>query len=136
MTNRHGDWIWYELMTPDANGAAAFYSAILPWTVGSQPEYREIETAAGHVGGMLHLTPEMQAEGAAPGWVGYIKVEDVDQAVISIEHGGGPRVDARARSARSGPFRAGHGPGGFAILHDDAHRDRRKSRRIEQCLCL
>jgi uncharacterized protein len=31
MTNQHGDFIWYELMVPDAHAAARFYSPILGW---------------------------------------------------------------------------------------------------------
>lgn len=29
MTNRHGDFLWYDLMTPDADGACAFHGARL-----------------------------------------------------------------------------------------------------------
>ncbi len=89
MANRHGDWIWYELMTPDADGATRFYSGVLGWTVGDQPDYREIVTSAGHVGGILTLDAAMAVGGARPAWIGYVKVEDVDTAVTSVEHGGG-----------------------------------------------
>jgi predicted enzyme related to lactoylglutathione lyase len=89
MANMHGDWIWYELMTTDADASAAFYEAILPWKVGSQPEYREIQATDGGVGGILPLTAEMQAGGARPAWVGYVLVDDVDTAATSIEQGGG-----------------------------------------------
>ncbi len=89
MTNKHGDFIWYELMTTDADAAARFYEAILPWTVGNQPDYREIQATEGGVGGMLPLTAEMTAGGARPAWVAYINVDDVDKMVESIEHGGG-----------------------------------------------
>ena len=30
----HGDFIWYELMTPDPDGAKAFYDAVVGWTIG------------------------------------------------------------------------------------------------------
>lgn len=89
MTNKHGDFIWYELMTTDADAAATFYEAILPWTVGNQPDYREIVATEGHVGGMLPLTKDMTDHGARPQWVGYINVDDVDKMVESVEHGGG-----------------------------------------------
>ncbi len=89
MANKHGDWIWYELLTPDAAAAARFYSAVLGWSVGDQPDYREIETPAGHVGGMLQLSPEMIAGGAHPGWLGYVAVDDVDAMIGSVEQGGG-----------------------------------------------
>ena len=89
MPNKHGDWIWYELMTTDADAAARFYRDVVGWFVGDQPEYREITTPAGHVGGMLPISADMAASGAKPGWVGYVKVEDVDKAVVSVEQGGG-----------------------------------------------
>ncbi len=89
MANRHGDWIWYELMTTDADAATVFYEAILPWKIGNQPDYREIEAVGGGVGGLLALIPEMLAGGARPAWVGYVLVDDVDKTVASVEHGGG-----------------------------------------------
>ena len=38
--NPTGDFIWYELMTTDAEGAKAFYDAVVGWDIGeSVPEY-------------------------------------------------------------------------------------------------
>jgi uncharacterized protein len=109
MTNKHGDFIWYELMTTDADAAAAFYEKILPWTVGNQPDYREIQATEGGIGGILPLTAEMTAGGARPAWVAYINVDDVDKAVTSVEHGGGKVC----MSARDLP-----GIGRFAMVSD------------------
>lgn len=89
MANKHGDFIWYELMTPDAGASAAFYAPLLGWEVREDPEYREIKASEGFVGGMLQLTPEMTAGGARPAWVGYVKVDDVDASVASITAAGG-----------------------------------------------
>jgi uncharacterized protein len=89
MTNHHGDFIWYELMTPDGAASAAFYGPMLGWTYGGNDEYREIQGSEGGVGGMLQLTPEMTAGGARPAWVGYILVDDVDKMVASVADGGG-----------------------------------------------
>ena len=92
--NPPGDFIWYELMTTDANGAKAFYDAVVGWEVGEEaPEfngYRMINTQdGGAAGGVLPLTDEMQQHGARPTWLGYINVADVDQSVASIERAGG-----------------------------------------------
>ena len=87
--NIHGDFIWYELMTTDVAAAASFYSDVVGWQVGDQPEYREIQTPHGHVGGILQITEEMTAGGARPAWLGYVQVDDVDKAAVSVEHGGG-----------------------------------------------
>ena len=33
MINKHGEFIWYELCTGDADGAQAFYSAVIGWDI-------------------------------------------------------------------------------------------------------
>ena len=97
MTNKHGDFIWYELMTTDADAATAFYEKVVGWSVanpGHEPggdgfDYREIKASEGLVGGMMALSGDMVQHGARPGWIGYVAVDDVDKMVESIEHGGG-----------------------------------------------
>jgi predicted enzyme related to lactoylglutathione lyase len=93
MSNKHGDHIWYELMTSDADAAQAFYAAVLGWTFNSTGQdaldYRQFSMAGVHVGGVLPLTQEMQQGGTQPCWRGYIGVEDVDRmaAAITSAHG-------------------------------------------------
>ena len=89
-----GDFIWYELMTTDPEGAKTFYDAVVGWSFGEAvPEfngYRMIGRSDGKAaGGVLPLTAEMQEHGARPAWLGYVCVDDVDQAVASIEGAGG-----------------------------------------------
>jgi len=93
-TNAHGSFIWYELITPDPDGAKAFYDAVVGWTIGeASPEfngYRMIgRSDGGSAGGVLPLTDEMRQHGARPTWLGYIGVDDVDEAVAAIEKAGG-----------------------------------------------
>jgi len=91
--NPKGDFIWYELMTPDPDGSKSFYDAVVGWDIGEgAPEYngyRMINCDGGFAGGVLPLTDEMQTHGARPAWLGYIHVPDVDQAVASIGQAGG-----------------------------------------------
>ncbi len=92
--NPTGGFIWYELMTPDAEGAKAFYDALVGWNISEgAPEfqgYRMIgRSDGGNAGGILPLTAEMQQHGARPTWLGYIHVADVDEAAKSIEAAGG-----------------------------------------------
>jgi uncharacterized protein len=92
--NPPGSFIWYELMTTDADGAKAFYDAIVGWNIGeASPEfqgYRMIGRSDGKfAGGVLPLTDEMQQHGARPIWLGYINVADVDAKVAAIEAAGG-----------------------------------------------
>ena len=94
MTNPAGNFIWYELMTPDPDGAKAFYDAVVGWNIDAQPagdmDYRMINRAGGgNAGGVLRLTDELQAQGARPVWLGYLGVDDVDAMISSVEHAGG-----------------------------------------------
>jgi uncharacterized protein len=90
-----GSHIWYELMSPDPDGATAFYGAVVPgWAIG-QPiggdqDYRIIgRSDGGSAGGVLGLTDEMRQYGARPLWLGYIGVDDVDATARRIEAKGG-----------------------------------------------
>ena len=104
MSNPKGDFIWYELMTDDADGAKRFYDDVVGWTVGAEAsgdsdmDYRMIARGdGGFAGGMLVLTDAMKSGGARPGWLGYVHVPDVDAAVRAFTDAGGssfmPPVD-------------------------------------------
>jgi predicted enzyme related to lactoylglutathione lyase len=92
--NPTGDFIWYELMTPDPVGAKAFYDTVVGWAigepVGGPVEYRMIvRSDGGNAGGVLTITDDMASHGAPPIWVGYVNVDNVDSTVASIEEAGG-----------------------------------------------
>lgn len=92
--NPSGAFIWYELMTTDAEGAKAFYDAVVGWNIGEGAEeyqgYRMINRSDGKfAGGVLPLTDEMTQHGARPTWLGYVNVANVDDAVAAIEKAGG-----------------------------------------------
>ena len=92
--NPTGDFIWYELMTTDPEGAKAFYEAVVGWAIGdAAPEFKGYRMIArsdgGSAGGLLPITPDMQEHGAKPGWLGYINVGDVDATAASIRSAGG-----------------------------------------------
>ena len=99
MTNPHGSWIWYELMTPDPQGARAFYQSVVGWTIAEghgEPPYAMIDAGDGMVGGVLTLDADMIAHGARPMWIGYLGVDDVDRMVAAIaERGGRTLMPAR-----------------------------------------
>ena len=93
-SNPRGDFIWYELMTIQPDGAKAFYDAVVGWNIETQSQfpngYRMIGRSDGKfAGGVLPLSDEMQQHGARPAWLGYICVEDVDVTVTAIEQAGG-----------------------------------------------
>ena len=91
----HGSHIWYELMTPDPQGARAFYEAVVPgWSVGKRNpgaiDYRMIgRSDGGNAGGVLGMDDGMREHGAKPLWLGYISVDDVDAMIGQVEAKGG-----------------------------------------------
>ncbi|GMM94128.1 VOC family protein [Qipengyuania sp. MTN3-11] len=89
MPNHHGDFIWYELMTSDADAAQEFYAGLIGWTFHSagqsDMDYRLFRADGPDVGGLMQLTSAMQDNGARPLWTGYIGVDDVDQAAVAVK---------------------------------------------------
>ncbi|RST29883.1 VOC family protein [Sphingomonas ginkgonis] len=86
MGNPHGSFIWYELMSPDPEGAKTFYDAVVGWDIEPKPagelDYRMIRRGdGGNAGGILKLDQAMQDQGAKPTWLGYVGVDDVDKFV-------------------------------------------------------
>lgn len=99
MQNKHGDFIWYELLTEDSKGATEFYSKVVGWNVVDSgmpgPAYsffnaKDVDSDNEiSVGGMMQLDAEMKAGGARPVWLGYIGVDDVDACVDRLTKAGG-----------------------------------------------
>ena len=93
MTNPHGSFIWYELLTGDPDAAATFYSDVIGWTGKSAGmpgvDYRIFSAGSTGIAGYMKLPAEAARMGARPGWLGYIGVDDVDAAVSSIVAAGG-----------------------------------------------
>jgi uncharacterized protein len=98
MTNQQGDFIWYELLTADADAAADFYGKVIGWSSQSSGmpdmDYRFFSSGDGSdnkdgVGGFMAITPDMAAGGARPCWLGYIATDDVDASVAALTARGG-----------------------------------------------
>lgn len=91
--NKHGDFIWYELLTGDPEAAQRFYTAVLGWTFqgGEQKDtdYRMFSANGQGIGGLMVLADEMTANGMRPCWLGYINVDDVEAAAKALEKAGG-----------------------------------------------
>ncbi len=90
MANRHGDFVWYELITPDPDAAQAFYAPLLGWTVrdAGMPgmDYRLAATAESDVAGLMRTPPGAPIP---PAWLGYVGVDDVDAMVAAFRADGG-----------------------------------------------
>ncbi|MEZ5490277.1 MAG: VOC family protein [Gammaproteobacteria bacterium] len=90
MSNKHGDFIWYELMTSDPDAAQEFYGPLLGWNFSDSGQkdrdYRIVSMNDKGIGGLMKI-PD-----GAPGpscWMGYILVDDVDVSARSIKTAGG-----------------------------------------------
>lgn len=119
MTNKQGDFVWYELMTTDSARAREFYSKVLGWTytdsdmggfsywLAAAPD---ADTGENHdIAGVMEISPDMLQNGAQPAWVGYIAVDNTDATLAAIKaDGGGVHV----------PPTDIPGVGRFAMIHD------------------
>ena len=92
-SDSQGGFIWYELLTTDADAAQAFYAKVLPWAFAdsgqADMDYRIVRAPEHDVAGLMAITPEMAEHGARPVWLSYLAVDDVDQSVAAIEQKGG-----------------------------------------------
>jgi predicted enzyme related to lactoylglutathione lyase len=93
MTSDHGHFVWYELLTTDLAAAEAFYHQVLGWNAqdASTPKfaYRVLTADAVPVSGLMGLPSEGLQRGAAPRWVGYVAVDDLDAGMSRLKALGG-----------------------------------------------
>jgi hypothetical protein len=113
MANQHGDFIWYELLTNDADAAARFYGAVIGWQGRSMESsdrgYRIFGIDGADVGGLMPFPAGAESAGMRPMWLGYVAVENVDAAAADIVRDGG---------AQHMPPTDIPGVGRFAMLSD------------------
>lgn len=75
----HGQFAWYELISPDPDAARTFYSPLTSW--GTQPfdeDYTMWTTSGAPFAGLYRLSPEMRQQGVPPHWMPYVESSDVD----------------------------------------------------------
>ncbi len=88
-----GNFIWYELMTPDQDAAQTFYGSVLGYTVipsqNPNMDYRMWQLGDVVLGGLMKLPDEAAANNMPPCWLAYVHVPDVDATVAAITADGG-----------------------------------------------
>ena len=93
MTDHHGRFTWYELMTTDVAAAKAFYAEVVGWGTrdASTPDlaYALFTSGKVSVGGLIDLPDEARKRGATPRWMGYVDVDDVEVATNRLKRLGG-----------------------------------------------
>ena len=93
MSNSHGRFVWYELVTTDMKTAKHFYANVVGWGARdvSAPGlgYSLFTVADLPVAGFMNMPEDGQKTGAAPRWIGYVRVDDVDSVVDRVKQLGG-----------------------------------------------
>ena len=110
----HGRFIWYELITSDAEGAKAFYSSVVGWTPKDMPmpgmTYTLLNVGDRGMAGLMAFPPHLP-DGVPPNWTGYVAVDDCDASAEKAKALGGSVM----REPMDIP-----GVGRFAIIADPA----------------
>jgi uncharacterized protein len=93
LSRSHGSFAWYELLTTDVAAARAFYRRVVGWGVQDAStaafSYSIFTAGSVEVGGLMELPPEGRSMGAAPRWIGYVAVDDIDATAERLTQLGG-----------------------------------------------
>jgi uncharacterized protein len=118
MSATHGTFVWYELVTTDLPAARTFYAQLLGWRLEPLPAggYAVIHAGATPIGGIMVPSAPWHAQGAQRGWLGYVEVDDLGQAVARVQALGGIVQRPATRAGDSGHFAVVADPLG-AVLH-------------------
>ncbi len=88
-----GSFVWHELMTPDPKAADIFYSKVVGWSAADagmpDGDYTIFSAGGAPVAGLMAVPPLAAANGAPPGWRGFIAVPDTDAAAAKLTDAGG-----------------------------------------------
>jgi predicted enzyme related to lactoylglutathione lyase len=106
----HGQFVWYELMTPDAAAARNFYAPITNW--GTQPfdaNYTMWTSEGVPIGGLNQLGAKERAQGIPPNWMPYVESSNVADTV-RLASSLGARIIEGPRDIP--------GAGTFAVIED------------------
>ena len=108
----HGQFVWYELTTPDVDAAKKFYSRVTGWGTQRFDDDYEMWTIGGRpIGGLMQLRDDMREQGVPPNWLPYVESNDVDATAAKAASLGGRVV--------YGPEDIPGGGGGrFVVLQD------------------
>jgi predicted enzyme related to lactoylglutathione lyase len=86
-------FFWYDVMTTDTKAARNFYCDVVGWGAQDSPapgmEYTVFNVNGQGVAGLLPIPEDARRAGVPPMWMGYIAVDDVDEAARRLEREGG-----------------------------------------------
>ena len=86
----HGQFVWYELTTPDVDAARKFSPPITGWgTQQFDKDYTMWTTGGAPFAGIFRLGPEQRQKGIPPNWMPYIEANNVDETARKVTSLGG-----------------------------------------------
>lgn len=113
MAVKQGQFVWYEMMAPEVPAALRFYQSVIGWGARdaglADRGYTVLLAGEAPVGGLMETPEAARADGARPGWLGYVAVGDVDGFAARFRQAGG----TVHREAEDIP-----GVGRFAVVAD------------------
>src|SRR5258708_26746680 len=88
-----GDFVWHELRTTDAKGAAAFYTHVIGWKTKDSGDpagvpYKLFSVGGLHTAGLLELDQPMLDGGMTPAWAAFIGATDWDAGAQRLDQAG------------------------------------------------
>jgi uncharacterized protein len=98
MSETHGRWLWYELVTPDLAAAEQFYVDVVGWTTtpfeGSPtgPYTMFVRPDGVPEAGAMTLLDDLAATGVPPHWMAYVGVTALEPAVANVVRHGGASI--------------------------------------------
>jgi predicted enzyme related to lactoylglutathione lyase len=109
----HGQFVWYELTTPDVDAAKKFYPRFTGWgTQRFDDDYTMWTSGGVPLGGIFRLNDEMRAQGVPPNWMPYVESTDVDETARKAASLGGAVVVAPTEIPGTGRFAVVQDPQG------------------------
>jgi predicted enzyme related to lactoylglutathione lyase len=93
MSDTHGKFVWYDLMTSDTKAAQSFYRSVIGWDAKdsgmTDRSYTILSMGPTMVGGLMPVPEDARNAGVRPAWMGYIGVDDVDACAKRVKAAGG-----------------------------------------------
>jgi predicted enzyme related to lactoylglutathione lyase len=87
------EFFWYDVMTTDTKAARGFYCEVVGWGAQDSPapgmDYTVLTMNGQGVAGLMPIPDDARETGVPPMWMGYIAVDDVDEAAGRLEREGG-----------------------------------------------
>jgi hypothetical protein len=116
-------FVWFDLNTPNVDESIDFYTAVLPWETeqweGGDTPYTMWTAGGTPLGGLMQMPEEARQAGVPPHWLGYVEVEELDDALDQLEELGGGKISGKVDLGEAGQMCVVEDPQGavFALHH-------------------